>query len=62
MARKEKTAIKHVGCGGIVLQYRSWGRTVYQCSRCYQKSRDIDFFTIRFMLAKRQQDEADLDQ
>ncbi len=52
MAKKEKTAIKHVNCGGIVLQYNSWGRPIYQCSQCYQKSRDIDYFTIHLMLAQ----------
>ena len=52
MARKEKTAIKHVGCGGVVLEYRSWGRPMYQCSKCYQKSRDMDYFTIQMLLAQ----------
>lgn len=52
MARKEKTAIKHVTCGGVVLQYQSWGRPIYLCSRCKDKSRDIDYFTIRLMLAQ----------
>lgn len=52
MARKEKTAIKHVDCGGVVLEYRSWGRPMYQCSQCYQKSRDMDYFTIRLLLAQ----------
>jgi hypothetical protein len=52
MARKEKTAIKHVGCGGVVLEFRSWGRPMYQCSKCYQKSREIDYFTIQMLLAQ----------
>lgn len=52
MARKEKTAIKHVSCGGIVLEFRSWGRPMYQCSKCYQKSRDIDDFTVQILMAQ----------